>query len=235
MVALRMLVACGLVAAGISGVCAETSPYAGMQNRGLKALSEQQIEDLRRGMGMALAAELNGSPGPAHLLELASALDLSEAQRGRTQALFEEMQRTAMPLGNEVLAKETELDQAFAGGRIDDASFIVSWPTSAGCKASFATPISNITSPCAACSAQTRSPSIIVYEVTIAKSRRPAPTDVIRTERDGRLTGRRVVDPARDRCRGLCSNGGMGSRGTAALSGDRTMGSLAQQSRHSCR
>ena len=27
-----------------------------------------------------------------------------------------------MPLGNEVLAKETELDHAFAGGRIDDAS-----------------------------------------------------------------------------------------------------------------
>jgi hypothetical protein len=48
--------------------------------------------------------------------ELASALDLSEAQRGCTQALFEEMQKTAMPLGNEVLAKETELDQAFAGG-----------------------------------------------------------------------------------------------------------------------
>ncbi len=124
MVALRMFVACGLVAAGFSGARAETSPYAGMQNRGLKALSEQQIEDLRggRGMGMALAAELNGYPGPAHVLELASALDLSEAQRGRTQALFEEMQKTAMPLGNEVLAKETELDEAFASGRIDDAS-----------------------------------------------------------------------------------------------------------------
>jgi hypothetical protein len=44
MVALRILVACGLVAAGISGVRAETLPYAGMQNRSLKALSEQQIE-----------------------------------------------------------------------------------------------------------------------------------------------------------------------------------------------
>jgi hypothetical protein len=124
MVALRMLVACGLMSAGIFGAHAETLPYAGMQNRGLKALSEQQIEDLRggRGMGMALAAELNGYPGPAHVLEFASAPALSEAQRGRTQALFEEMQRTAMPLGNEVLAKETELDQTFASGRIDDAS-----------------------------------------------------------------------------------------------------------------
>jgi hypothetical protein len=124
LLALRMLVAGGLVAAGISGdVRAETSPYAGMQNRGLKALSEQQIEDLRtgRGMGLALAAELNSYPGPAHVLELASALDLSEDQRERTRALFEEMRNTAMPLGNAVLAKEAELDQAFAGGRIDDA------------------------------------------------------------------------------------------------------------------
>src|SRR5437588_10339607 len=82
-----------------------------------------RCSDLRggRGMGMALAAELNSYPGPAHVLELASALDLSEAQRGRTQALFEEMQKAAMPLGNEVLAKETELDEAFASGRIDDA------------------------------------------------------------------------------------------------------------------
>jgi len=124
MVALRMLIACGLVAAGISGVRAETSPYAGMQNRSLKALSEQQIEDLRagRGMGLAMAAELNSYPGPAHVLELASALNLSEDQRDRTRALFEEMRDTAVPLGNEVLAKEGELDEAFASGRIDDAA-----------------------------------------------------------------------------------------------------------------
>jgi hypothetical protein len=58
MLAFRMLVVCGLVTAGISAACAETSPYAGMQSRGLRALSQQQIEDLRagRGMGMALAA-----------------------------------------------------------------------------------------------------------------------------------------------------------------------------------
>jgi hypothetical protein len=123
MVALRILVACGLVAAGISGVRAETLPYAGMQNRSLKALSEQQIEDLRagRGMGLAMAAELNSYPGPAHVLELASALNLSDDQRARTRALFEEMRNTAVRLGNAVLAKEGELDGAFASGRIDDA------------------------------------------------------------------------------------------------------------------
>ena len=47
-------------------------PYAGMQQRALKALSEDQIADLRagKGMGLALAAELNGYPGPIHVLEL---------------------------------------------------------------------------------------------------------------------------------------------------------------------
>ena len=41
------------------------TPYAGMQQREVKALSEQQIADLKagRGMGLALAAELNGYPG----------------------------------------------------------------------------------------------------------------------------------------------------------------------------
>jgi len=47
-------------------------PYAGMQTRSIKALSDQQIADLKagRGMGLALPAELNGYPGPIHVLEL---------------------------------------------------------------------------------------------------------------------------------------------------------------------
>ena len=42
----------------------------------MKALSDQQIADLKagRGMGLALAAELNGYPGPMHVLELATPL-----------------------------------------------------------------------------------------------------------------------------------------------------------------
>jgi hypothetical protein len=47
----------------IMGASAQSpQPYAGMQTRPIKALSDQQIADLRagRGMGLALAAELNG-------------------------------------------------------------------------------------------------------------------------------------------------------------------------------
>ena len=42
------------------------TPYAGMQKRPIKALSEQQVADLGagRGMGLALAAELNAIPAP---------------------------------------------------------------------------------------------------------------------------------------------------------------------------
>ena len=66
----------------VTSVNAQT-PYAGMQARPIKALSDQQIADLKagRGMGLALAAELNGYPGPLHVLELADKLDLSAEQR----------------------------------------------------------------------------------------------------------------------------------------------------------
>ena len=69
------------------------SPYAGMQGRSIKALSVQQIDDLKagRGMGLALAAELNGYPGPMHVLELSDRLALSAAQKQRIQTLFETM------------------------------------------------------------------------------------------------------------------------------------------------
>ena len=71
----------------ISAAAAQT-PYAGMEARPIKALSEQQVADLKagRGMGLALVAELNGYPGPSHLLELADQLGLSDAERNAVRA-----------------------------------------------------------------------------------------------------------------------------------------------------
>ena len=99
----------------ITGVNAET-PYAGMQTRSIKALSEQQIADLTagRGMGLALAAELNGYPGPVHVLELADRLELSPEQRTKVQALFESMKADALPLGSRLIREEADLDRQFA-------------------------------------------------------------------------------------------------------------------------
>lgn len=91
------------------------SPYAGAQSRAVKALSDQQMADLRagRGMGLALAAELNGYPGPLHALELADGLQLSADQRRRLQQLFEAMKAEAIAAGEKLIDAETALDRAF--------------------------------------------------------------------------------------------------------------------------
>lgn len=90
-------------------------PYAGMQGRAIKALSEQQLSDLHAGKGMSLAlpAELNGYPGPSHALELAEALKLTAEQKSRTQTLFAQMQQEAKAAGEEVIAAEAALDALF--------------------------------------------------------------------------------------------------------------------------
>jgi Spy/CpxP family protein refolding chaperone len=100
------------------------SPYAGMQARSIKSLSEQQVADLSagRGMGLALAAELNGYPGPSHILELADKLDLSADQRASVQHLFDSMKAEAVPLGLKLIEQEAELDRQFAGRTVTPES-----------------------------------------------------------------------------------------------------------------
>jgi Spy/CpxP family protein refolding chaperone len=99
-------------------------PYAGMEARAIKALSEQQVADLKagRGMGLALAAELNGYPGPIHAIELADKLGLSSDQVARLRELFEAMKAETIPLGMQLIAAERSLDDAFAGRTITLAS-----------------------------------------------------------------------------------------------------------------
>lgn len=100
------------------------APYAGMQDRAIKALSKDQIADLRAGKGMslALAAELNAYPGPLHTLEHAAALGLTEAQKQETQALYARMKEEAIAQGEEVIRSEAALDRLFQDGKADAAS-----------------------------------------------------------------------------------------------------------------
>lgn len=118
----------GLVVAFVcvaSAASAQThEPYAGLQARPVKALSDQQIADLKagRGMGLALAAELNGYPGPMHVLELATPLGLSDDQRAKVAEMFEAMKREAVPLGEQLIAAETALDGRFADKTITASS-----------------------------------------------------------------------------------------------------------------
>ena len=96
------------------------SPYAGQQARSIKALSDGDIAALLKGegMGLAKAAELNGYPGPAHVLSLAKQLGLTESQIEQVTVIRDRMSAAAKPLGAELIDHEQALDQLFAKGEI---------------------------------------------------------------------------------------------------------------------
>jgi hypothetical protein len=116
-----LLLTCAL---STSSRAEQPQPYAGMESRAIKALSDQQIADLRagRGMGLALAAELNGYPGPSHLLELADQLQLGEDQRAAIQKLFNAMKAETIPIGEKIIVGEGELDRQFSMHTVTPAS-----------------------------------------------------------------------------------------------------------------
>ena len=117
----RLVILISIASALAAGVPAHAQqPYTGLEARPIKALSEQQMADLRagRGMGLALAAELNGYPGPMHVLELAEPLALSDQQRAKVQDLFAAMKAEAVPLGETLIAQEADLDKQFASKTI---------------------------------------------------------------------------------------------------------------------
>lgn len=100
------------------------SPYAGHASREIKALSDEETADLLagRGMGLAVAAEMNGYPGPMHVLELADALHLTPEQRAATAALIAPMRERAQQLGRDVVAAEAALERAFVAHTLDSAA-----------------------------------------------------------------------------------------------------------------
>ena len=96
------------------------SPYSGQQHRAIKSLSENDVAELRRGggWGLAKAAELNGLPGPVHLLELKDEIALTPKQLTDIKALFNKMRSRAIPKGEQLIALEKQLDHAFKSRRI---------------------------------------------------------------------------------------------------------------------
>ena len=119
-----LLIVTFLLTAATRGVAQQhqhgQSPYAGLEGREIKALSPEQIQELRNGdgMGLALAAELNHYPGPRHVLELAHGLDLSARQQEEVRGIEHTMRARVRELGARVIEKERRLDQAFANGLI---------------------------------------------------------------------------------------------------------------------
>jgi hypothetical protein len=101
-----------------------TSPYIDLLDSPIRGLSAEEISDLETGAGAGFArsAELNGYPGPRHILDLKSELELNEDQLIQVQALYDEMNGEARQLGAEILQMESDLELAFRDQTIDEDS-----------------------------------------------------------------------------------------------------------------
>ena len=92
------------------------SKYVGQERREIKSLSEFDIEELKngRGWGLAKAAELNGVPGPVHLLEMKKEIGLNPEQIEKIEILYQKMKKQAISLGLELIELEGQLNNHFA-------------------------------------------------------------------------------------------------------------------------
>jgi Spy/CpxP family protein refolding chaperone len=102
------------------------SPYAAHRGAAATGLLPEEVEGLvsGKGMALALAAEVNGYPGPRHVLDASEAgqLALRPDQQAAVEALHARMLEDAQAKGREILEVESHLAQRFRHGHIDDAS-----------------------------------------------------------------------------------------------------------------
>lgn len=105
------------------GASSHHSKYAGQQSRAIKSLSAEDIAELKRGggWGLAKAAELNGVPGPIHLLEMKDEIDLNEGQRSAIGAIYRRMKSKAILHGERLIDLERRLESGFRDRTITDA------------------------------------------------------------------------------------------------------------------
>ena len=86
-------------------------------------MEPERVEDLLagEGAGYALAAELNHYPGPAHALDLADRLELTDAQTRALRRTRAQVHARAKPLGRRIVDLERRLDRAFRETGATDA------------------------------------------------------------------------------------------------------------------
>lgn len=97
--------------------CATPRHGAEPENR---TLAREDVQALLegRGMGLARVAELNGYPGPMHVLELKEALELTPDQRFAASRLMGETRAQARALGARIVEEERRLDRDMSRGAL---------------------------------------------------------------------------------------------------------------------
>ena len=98
-----------------------TSKYVGEEYRKIKSLSPDDVEELKKGSGwgLAKAAELNGLPGPAHILEMEDKIYLTDKQKKKIQKIYNEMKGEAIALGKQLIRLEMGLNRGFSNRNIN--------------------------------------------------------------------------------------------------------------------
>ncbi|HIL41986.1 MAG TPA: hypothetical protein EYG35_01220 [Gammaproteobacteria bacterium] len=105
----------------ISANTQHQSNYVGQEYREIKSLSNDDISELLKGAGWGLAkpAELNGVPGPKHVLEMAEKIELTKGQTEAINNVFDKMKSEAIPLGRDYVEAERKLDQMFKSKQVN--------------------------------------------------------------------------------------------------------------------
>ncbi len=98
-----------------------SSKYAGQEKRAVKSLSSDDIKELQRGggWGLAKAAELNGYPGPSHLLEMKGRISLTSEQVTIIETSYKQMKARAIELGERLITQEQALENLFQNGSVN--------------------------------------------------------------------------------------------------------------------
>jgi hypothetical protein len=65
-------------------------------------------------------AELNGYPGPRHVLDMASELQLTDRQTMKIHLIYQKMSNKAKGIGSAIISIEYNMDRAFANKTITE-------------------------------------------------------------------------------------------------------------------
>lgn len=93
-------------------------------NASIRSLSAEEIEQIRQGGGasLALPAELNGIPGPSHVLDLTDELALSRDQLAQIQEVYDQFRADVIPAGERYLVALEALEEGFRDRTITGTS-----------------------------------------------------------------------------------------------------------------